>query len=648
MDVETGKVSPGPQVPGGCSWMAWHPEGRLLAISSTHDRKIYLWDVAAGRRVLPPLEGHNNGGVVMCFNPAGDRLLSADWSDSWHLWDTQSGRSLLTLPGGNMAPCFRADGELLGTGAGGSVRLFRFRRGQELRTLVHRRSNEPGAYDSKGYSCLDAEGRLFAIGTDDGIAVVDVARGEEAALLPLPGNAPLRFDAEGALWTYGAHGLLRWPATVDVKTHERRYGPPRWVLGATNLGLHGSSSDLRVLAIPKMDGVGAAVFHRDGNRVLHLGPQEDVRSCAVSPDGRWAVTASHTVSRGAGVKIWDARDGRHVKDLPVGGVGNARFSPDGRWLLTSSGGCRLWAVGSWDEGPRLGGPRLNPAAAFSPDSKLLALGDAPGVVRLVATDTGAEIAKLTAPEQIRLAPCCFTPDGGRLIAVDVETSALHLFDLQAIRAGLAELDLDWDAPPLAHPRSADATPLAIRFELGEVRQIARAAELVRAAGLRVRAKNHAKALTALREAVKIAPRFAEAHNDLAWLLATGPAELRDPAHALVEARRAVELEPDRATFLNTLGAALYRNGKFAEAIPVLERSLRGQAGQADAFDLFFLAMCHHRLGDAAKAKDCRQRAERWFRTHKNRLPMSEWEEELTAFQTECDAVLAQPPGQAKK
>jgi tetratricopeptide (TPR) repeat protein len=84
--------------------------------------------------------------------------------------------------------------------------------------------------------------------------------------------------------------------------------------------------------------------------------------------------------------------------------------------------------------------------------------------------------------------------------------------------------------------------------------------------------------------------------------------------------------------------APHRTGRLAEAIPVLERSLRAGNGQADAFDLFFLAMCHHRLGDAARARDGYDRAARWFQESKARLPAA-WVEELRAFQAEADALL---------
>jgi serine/threonine protein kinase/WD40 repeat protein len=653
LNVDTGTTRKvGPKVPGGYASVAWHPEGRLLAVSGELDRKIYLWDVPSAHLVIPPLDDHKHRGVVMRFNHAGDRLLSTDWSGSGHLWDVRSGRLLLTLPGFAVDLYFRADDRLVATReySTGTAHLYHFRRGEELRTLVHHET-------SSGYGnkvCLDAQGRFCAIGIEKaGVALVDIARGEETALLPLPGNGPLRFDSEGALWTYDSAGLLRWPAADDPQTGQRRYGPPKQFYGRTNGDLHGSSTDAQLVAIPNY-GRGALIFHRDSERVLPVGPQEDVRNCAVSPDGRWIATGSHTLREGCGAKIWDAQEGRFVQDLPVLGLCGVCFSPDGKWLLTSAvEGPRLWAAGTWEEGPKLNGDQSNRRGAFSHDSTLLALGDKPGVIRLIVPDTGKEIARLTAPEQARLEPCCFTPDGTQLIAAGSETTTLHIFDLRAIREGLAELNLDWAAPPLPVPsRGADATPLppsplAIHFDLGDVREWAKANELVQQALVQTDKKEHTKALAALRKAVELAPRYAMAQNNLAWLLLTGPKELREPAKALSAARKAVELGSNQSSCLNTLGVALYRTGQYADAIPVLERSLREQRGQADAFDLFFLAMCHHHLGDPAKAKQCYTRACDWFQEHKGKLPRG-WSEELTAFQDEAETVLSQTPGPAKK
>src|SRR5262249_18942212 len=128
-------------------------------------------------------------------------------------------------------------------------------------------------------------------------------------------------------------------------------------------------------------------------------------------------------------------------------------------------------------------------------------------------------------------------------------------------------------------------------------------------------------------------------------------ELRDPQRSLALARKALELvdaqDPNLYVFHRTLGIALVRNDEFAAAVSELERSLREGEGRTAAFDLFYLAMCQHRLGDADKARAYRTQAVRWVEEHCKELP-PEWVEELTALQAEVDTVLKEPPGPPKK
>src|SRR5439155_5853056 len=71
------------------------------------------------------------------------------------------------------------------------------------------------------------------------------------------------------------------------------------------------------------------------------------------------------------------------------------------------------------------------------------------------------------------------------------------------------------------------------------------------------------------------PTHAEAHNELAWLLATCPDEkLRDPARAVELARKAVQLAPKVGNYWNTLGVAHYRAGDWKAAIAALDKLLK--------------------------------------------------------------------------
>jgi len=375
------------------------------------------------------------------------------------------------------------------------------------------------------------------------------------------------------------------------------------LFGRTSWDLHGASRDGQVLAIPNSGGDGAFVLHRGDNRVVRLSPHADVRHCAVSVDGQWVATGRHWTRDDASVKVWDAHTGKHVQDLVAVPEGSSvQFSPDGKWLLAwRRREPRLWSVGDWKEGPKLGSS-AGGSAAFSADGRLLALTDAPGVVRLVAPDDGKEIARLSAPLQTPLHPHCFTPDGTRLVCGGLETRTLYVFRLDLIRRQLLEMGLDWDVPSFRERHSGKPDPLVVTFIGGDFRD----------------------------------PVALNINHD-AWRLLVGAASDRDPERALKLAQDAVKREPGNANYLNTLGVALYRNGRYRDAIDSLQKSLAGGKGASDGFDLYFLAMAHARLGEKANANDCFARAEKWQQAKKDLSP--EHVVELKAFRDEAAGVL---------
>jgi WD40 repeat protein len=215
-----------------------------------------------------------------------------------------------------------------------------------------------------------------------------------------------------------------------------------------------------------------ALILRRPDEVTRLGPCEDARRCAISPDGRWAATGNHNCLTGFGAQVWDlhAHPPIEKKRLPVGGICNVGFSPDGRWLATSGGGYRLWHVDSWAEGPTITQAQGENGAfarfAFAPDSKLLALAAGVGRVRLIRPDTGTLVAHLSVPQQTIVQPCYFSADGTELTAIGSNNRVMYTWDLRAIRAQLAELDLDWDFP--AYPPPAPTAPsLPMRVQIDQ-------------------------------------------------------------------------------------------------------------------------------------------------------------------------------------
>lgn len=141
-----------------------------------------------------------------------------------------------------------------------------------------------------------------------------------------------------------------------------------------------------------------------------------------------------------------------------------------------------------------------------------------------------------------------------------------------------------------------------------------------------------KAIADYTEIIRLDPENANAYNTPAWLLATGPdARGRDPKRAVELAKKAVELDPSRATFHNTLGVAQYRAGQWEAAIASLKESLelQGDNHKGNSFDFFFLAMAHWQLGNQAEARQ-------WYVKGVESMKESQPDnEEITRFRAEA-------------
>jgi serine/threonine protein kinase/WD40 repeat protein len=458
--------------------LAWHPDGRRLAVGCD-DRLIHVWDADAAKEVMSPWAGHKALGIGFCgFNASGDRLVSYDWAGRARLWDATTGRLLLTMPFA-FGLKFRSDGDgMLGySWSGTKLWLCRIAAGRELRVLRRPRADPD---EQLHHPAIYPDGRLLAASSDQRVTFFDLDGGAELASVRLAEDEDLwvqRCDPAGNWLTVGKPGLFLWPTIADASSAGvLRIGPPRRLVSpASEVGI-GASADGRILAVPR--GNGALVLDRDRpERQAALESQYDVRTCTVSPDGRWIVLCSfHWIEGQSAVRVWERNSNgatftwRPVQDLPLETAYQAGFSPDGRWLATYAPGrgCELWAVETWRPGRRVG----DGAFRFSADGRWVAVGDMSGAIRLFETATGREVLRLTGPEATVYQPAAFSPDGTLLVAMPIDMQGIYVWDLRLIRHELRALGLDWDAPeypPANHPPSTLRPPLRVTVDAGFLR-----------------------------------------------------------------------------------------------------------------------------------------------------------------------------------
>jgi WD40 repeat protein len=648
---------------GGLSF-AFNARGDLLA-SIGWDGRTRLWDPVSGRQHLSLF------GTFLGWSADGRRLTYwlgstirindvADGAECRSLTHALVGNRTPPTYNGPMGVEFSPDGRLLASADIDGVRIYRAADGKELGLVP------VGPCESVVFQ---ADGDLLTYNNEVGLARwpirdehKDTVRVGPPQLSDLPGN-PVGSNRRVACDRQG-----RRLAVTDI-------GNGQVVL------LDAANPRKRTL----------------------LRPHPSVAEAAFSPDGRWVATGTW---KGTNVKVWDAATGSRVADLlasdaTVGFSPDGRWL-----IAGEGDAFRFYHAPSWRPGrvlPRETWSDVRGPFAFRPDGKMLAVSRLVHhemMVQLIDPGSGTELATLRPPEVLGSTWLAFSPDGGRL-AVATDSHLIQLWDLRRVRQRLKASGLDQGFPleapidpalanpPVEHLVVVGVDPRALRWF--RVRQVLRdfwdqVTELVAAklpdaqayhqrahrferlgrwklaiadldlaiekspgdphlfearAADHLRLHQHAQAIADCQGSLELDSDRPEVYNALAWLYATAPGKLRDPSRALPLAQRAVQSRPDDRSFRNTLGVAYYRAGQFAQAIETLELNLKTDH-PGMAFDLLFLAMSRHRMGQPQCARTDLDRALRW-RSGQTQIDPG-MDPELNAFQTEAQAVLAGPAG----
>ncbi|MGL4550916.1 MAG: WD40 repeat domain-containing protein [Gemmataceae bacterium] len=493
----------------GLRGLALSPEGdRVAAVADLAISKggLKVWDVNTGKEGTHPAPAASPG-AVLAFSPDRKTFAVAGNALDSRLWELGANRSLGPLGRDRAATAvtFARDGKRLAVAGRDGVSLYDARTGDR----VHRADGPAGslltgvrvlpggaalAVGVSGHSArlvpgatpdghvgpvrslaFAPAGRTLHSSSLDGVRSWEVGGWRQAAHADPEAGADRRYgDGFTSLSPSGRYSFTFRPfdklsvhewaagkklgevavkcaetAAPAVSADETRFA----VVGTARAAADGDVQRALIVELPSM--------RRVASVVLPFGPRPATPAeIALSPDGSRLVAADRTAA-----VVFDAATGRERGRVArFGHAGRPAFSPDGRWLaLPGRGEVEVRDAETLDAVLALPLPagRVAPLAAFSPDSRLLAVAREAGVRRGRGPAAVAvyELASrsVRAAYPVRASSLAFAPGSWRL-AVGAACCA-EVYDLSGLArlrppARPADPWADLDAPDAA--RAADA------------------------------------------------------------------------------------------------------------------------------------------------------------------------------------------------
>jgi WD40 repeat protein/DNA-binding SARP family transcriptional activator len=409
---------------------------------SGDDRTVAIGDVDGSLRLLDletgnvrTASGRHAAAVSDArFTPDGRSVITTGNDGDVTVWDVRRGAALEPLSGHAgfvFSPMISRDGTTLYTASlDGTVLIWDLagqrRLGRPLRV---------GAEGTGGAgTALSSDGRVIAVARRGGaIGVVDADSMKERRTIAVlsAGDVTRLLFVPGArlLVVGGDTGQLALVDTdtgkvVPLRGHRDYIVTPGVSADGRLLVTAGVGGDVRVRSLPDGRALGAPLRFPHG-----------IYDAQLSPDGRRLALVLFAES---GVpdtlEVWDVESRRRVvRRRPGDNTNLVRFSPDGRLVAVgnNSGRARVWSTTTWQPVSRsfAGHAGALNGAAISRDGRMLATGGDDGTVRLWDIGSGQAVgAPLPGVPNTPVVPS-FTPDSARLLAA-YETGDAYLWDIR--------------------------------------------------------------------------------------------------------------------------------------------------------------------------------------------------------------------------
>jgi WD40 repeat protein len=299
-----GQVGPGNE--GKLYSIALSPDGKWLAVGGwTHPQcagrcgDVRLYDFASGK-LVGLFKGHTNVVFGLAFSPDNKKLVSGSGDTTAIIWDVASFRLLHVLRGHNAevyAVGFTPDGQRVVTGSfDQTARLWSASDGREIAPMIGHRE------------------KIFAL-----------------AVSPVDGTiATGGYDRTVRLWDGRTGQFLRIVANQQTIVGTVSFSPDgRWLITGT-----GGTRDFDCHVWEVATG---------REHLTYKGHDNIVIASAIAPDGRVAVTGGGNSSQ---IHVWELLTGKTLRVLSGGGAPGwaVGFSPDGKRFAWGSKGKVGWTV----------------------------------------------------------------------------------------------------------------------------------------------------------------------------------------------------------------------------------------------------------------------------------------------------------------